>query len=520
MKILKLNYSLKSIGLLSIFFLLQLQNINGQGIEWQQNYGGSGSDRCNKIIHTSDGGYLMLGNSGSRDGDISDGNGDFDYWLVKLFSNGEIEWEKSYGGDGRDVGIHMIEVKDDGYIINGQSRSLNGDVSGNNVSFDLWVVKLTYDGEIEWENSYGGSEVEGTGPMLSTADGGYIIASVSNSTDGDVVGNNGATDYWILKLDRQGSIEWTKNYGGSDRDISRAIHQTSDNGFLILGYTVSNDGDIGGNNGNADYWLIKLDAKGELEWEKNYGGSGSDVGNHIHETSDQGFMLIGSTSSDDGDISQSKGGSDFWIVKIDKAGTIEWDKNYGGFENEFPRSLYQTSDNEIVICGTSESRDGDVGGNYGESDCWLVKIDEEGEKKWEQNYGGSGEDGAHGILQTIDNGFIIAGYSDSDDIDVGDNKGDFDFWVVKIAPLQTNVEDHLYDKKILIYPNPTSGEFVINFDDVNSKIDVAIFNGLGKLVYSRKAVSTSLEINGIPSGTYYLKIKGTDFIQTKKLIIQ
>ncbi|MBK6997751.1 MAG: hypothetical protein IPH31_23765 [Lewinellaceae bacterium] len=204
-------------------------------------------------------------------------------------------------------------------------------------------------------------------------DGGYIMAGESDSNDGDVSVNYGNPDFWIVKLDGNGSIEWEKSLGGIGLDVATSIRQLSDGNFIVAGYVGSN---ILGHHGFFDYWLVKLSSAGVVIWDKVYGGSSIDQAFEIQLTSDGGFILVGETQSVDGDLLNNDGGQDIWVLKLNESGEIVWQKTLGGNMAEGGRSVWQTNDGGYILGGFTWSTNGDVSGsgNQGESDFWVVKL--------------------------------------------------------------------------------------------------------------------------------------------------
>jgi len=345
-------------------------------IEWEKSLGGSSSENASSIQQTTDGGYIVAGSSNSNDGDVSGNNGQSDYWIVKLDASGNITWEKSLGGSNSDGAKSIQQTTDGGYIVAGISLSNDGDVSGNHGSYDYWIVKLDASGNITWEKSLGGSSADEASSIKQTSDGGYIVAGRSYSNDGDVSGNHGSGDNWIVKLDASGNITWEKSLGGSNDDWAFSIQQTSDGGYIVAGYSDSNDGDVSSTNGSSDYWIVKLDASGNITWEKSLGGSSGDQARSIQQTSDGGYIVAGYSPSNDGDVSSNNGLSDYWIVKLDASGNITWEKSLGGSSADHANSIQQTSDGGYIVAGRSTSNDGDVTGNHGGQDIWVVKLAE------------------------------------------------------------------------------------------------------------------------------------------------
>ena len=240
-----------------------------------------------------------------------------------------IEWQHSYGSTHDDHAWSVQQSNDGGYIMAGDVRGNSGNVSGyHGGDFDAWVVKLDAQGNLDWQRSLGGSGSEGAQSIIQSSDGGYLITGGTNSTDGDIGVNHGGWDAWVVKLDSEGNITWARTYGGSNDDGARSICQTNDGGYVISGDSRSIDGEVTGNHGGPDCWVVKLNEVGELQWQKSLGGSGYDASYSIKQANDGGYILAGETSSNDGDVSGNHGGDgiDWWVVKLDGDGIMEWQK--------------------------------------------------------------------------------------------------------------------------------------------------------------------------------------------------
>jgi hypothetical protein len=412
--------------------------------------GGSSYDYASNIQQTSDGGYIISGYSySSANGDVSGTNhGSYDYWIVKLDALGNIVWNKLLGGSGPETASNIQQTTDGGYIISGySSSSANGDVSGtNHGDYDSWIVKLDALGNIIWNKLLGGSGPEIASNIQQTSDGGYIISGHSySSANGDVSGtNHGRYDYWIVKLDALGNIVWNKLLGGSGNETASNIQQTTDGGYIISGLSTSSaNGDVSGtNHGGSDYWIVKLDALGNIVWNKLLGGSGTETASNIQQTTDGGYIISGYSysSSANGDVSGTNHGDyDSWIVKLDALGNIIWNKLLGGSGPEIASNIQQTTDGGYIISGYSySSANGDVSGtNHGGADYWIVKLDALGNIVWNKLLGGSYDDYARHIQQTSDGDYIISGYSTSSangDVS-GTNHGSNDYWIVTLDAL-------------------------------------------------------------------------------------
>ena len=324
-----------------------------------------------------------------------------------------IEWQKCLGGSSFDYGSSIEQTSDGGYIVSGGSYSIDGNVTGNHGSQDSWVVKLDKSGEVVWQKCLGGSSSDYGGSIKQTSDGGYIVAGFSNSNDGNVTGNHGSQDSWVVKLDESGDVVWQKCLGGSSSDYVHNIEQTSDGGYIVVGFSNSNDGNVTGNHGGKDSWVVKLDTSGNVVWQKCLGGSSSDFGSSIEQTSDGGYIVAGGSNSTDGNVTGNHGSQDSWVVKLDTSGDVVWQKCLGGSSSESANSIEQTSDGGYIVSGYSNSNDGNVTGNHGSQDSWVVKLDKSGDVVWQKCLGGSSIDYGNGIKQTSDGGYIVAGYSGS-----------------------------------------------------------------------------------------------------------
>jgi PKD repeat protein len=417
-------------------------------IQWQRSLGGSSDDYANSVHQTADGGYIVAGYTSSNNGDVSGNHGGKDMWVVKLDNAGNTQWQKTLGGSGDDVAKYVQQTTDAGYIIAGNTYSNDGDVSGNHGNADAWVVKLDNVGNIQWQKTYGGNNNDAANSVQQLSDGGYILGCTAISeNNGDIIGSHGAAECWVVKISSTGVIEWSRCMGGQSYDYAHQMQQTADGGFVMGGVTLSLDGDVTGYQGGGDHWVVKLDNIQEIEWQKTLGGTGTDVLTSVIQTTDGGYITAGHVYSQDGDIPGSGFHgtvfNDYWVVKLNSTGAIQWKKALGGTGNDLAQSIQQTVDGGYVVFGYTTSNDDDVSGNNGYVDYWIVKLNSSGTIEWQKTLGGTGQegynniqleaDGAHSIQQTTDSGYIMAGYSKSNDGDVSGNHGNFDYWVVKLG---------------------------------------------------------------------------------------
>ncbi|MBX2925047.1 MAG: hypothetical protein KF746_22790 [Chitinophagaceae bacterium] len=403
-------------------------------IEWQNAFGGSGADVANSVQQANDGGYIVAGHTSSENGDVSGSHGGDDFWVIKLNSSGALQWQKTYGGSDLDYGKAIQQTADGGYIVAGSTLSTDGDVSGNQGAEDFWVVKLDGNGGLQWQKSLGGSGTDVATSIQQANDGGYVVAGYTSSNNGDVSGNHGGSDFWVVKLDGDGALQWQKTLGGSTSDRGNAVQQTTDGGYIVAGQAGSNNGDVTGNHGVFDFWVVKLDADGILQWQKALGGSGGDVAYAVRQSADGGYIVAGYAGSTDGDVTGYHGGVDVWVAKLDANGVLQWQKALGSTQRDEAYAIQQTIEGGYIVAGVTGSvDDGDVSGTHGGSDYWVVKLAADGAMQWQKALGGTVLDRAYSIRQTTGNGFIVAGVAISNNGDVSGNHGLSDFWVVKLA---------------------------------------------------------------------------------------
>ncbi len=359
--------------------------------------------------------------------------------ICLLFSNllllgQKLQWAMNIGGNtGYDRGNGICQTADGGFAVICSSSSTDGIFSQSYGNSDSWVLKFDNMDMIQWTKNFGGSGLDAGNSILSTPDSGFIIAGTSNSNDKDFINNKGGSDFFVIKISKNGAKEWVKNYGGTDFDDLKEIHKTYDGGYILIGSTSSNNVDFSSNKGQSDIALIKINSNGIKQWAKTYGGSGVDYGLSGYATRDSGFIVTGFSDSKDGDFLNNKGFYDICVIKTDKNGNTEWGKNYGGSKDDQGYTIRQTGDGGYIIGGSVRSNNGDFSKNYGASnDMGVIKIDSVGTKQWSNNFGGYGVDNCWSIRQTDDGGYIIGGGTNSTNLDFNQNKGGGDIGVIKI----------------------------------------------------------------------------------------
>jgi len=341
---------------------------------WNTLVGGSKREFANSVELTSDGGYIVVGREETSD------VGSYDVLLIKIDENGNTAWSKTFGGDMYDEGFSGHQTSDGGYIIVGKTDSY--DDAG------IWLIKTDEDGNKIWDKTFGDNFGEGRS-VQQTSDGGYIV-----------VGKMNFRDVGLIKTDKDGNKVWEKSFGGEDPDIGRSVQQTTDGGYIIAGSTNSYGA------GSTDLWLIKTDTEGNKVWDKTFGGSSVDSGSSVQQTTDGGYIIVGST------YSYGRDAKDLWLIKTDSNGNQAWDKTFGDVGFAEGNSGRQIVDGGYIV----------VGKTRGDYDLWLIKTDSNGNKVWDKTF-----DDAEGnfVQQTLDGGYIIAGSTD------GYDAGWFDVLLIK-----------------------------------------------------------------------------------------
>jgi len=313
---------------------------------------------------------------------------------------GELLWEKTFGGEENDQGYCMIETDDGGYAITGSTES-----KGNGKQ-DLWVLKLDRDGELLWEKTFGGEEND-QGKIILLKDNNHLIVSGWTESYGIIF-----SDYWLLEIDQTGQLIWDKTYGGDDVDKMNSLTIDSDNNLLALGITWSKGA------GGKDAWLVKLDSEGNLLWEKVLGGSQDDELFQIISDKDY-YFLIGYS------YSKGAGGKDAWLVKLDYNNDLQWEKFYGEKNSEFAESLVVLNNKNIVFCG-QKIRYCPKCSSGGYSYYWVAHLDDELEIKWEKVFLESANSHPRKIIRTQSNHLLLVGDT------INDSHGKIDIGIVKM----------------------------------------------------------------------------------------
>ena len=422
---------------------------------WDKRFKTDKSDILVKIINRENSGFMLFGYSyANQSGDKSTANYGQDYssdfWVMNIDVLGNKIWDNSYGGNLSDIVRDVISTEDLGYILVGNSES---DVSGNKNApkkgqEDVWIVKIDALGNKLWDRSFGGDKKDYAFSIISTSDGGYLVVAASNSIENEDRSEEyiGALDIWLIKIDADGNKIWDKTIGGTGNDILRKILPGQDGGYILFGDSRSPVGYDKSSEpkGLRDYWIVKVDDNGNKIWDKTYGGEQDDLLIDAVFHPDGGYLVGGvSQSPVSEDRSQSRGREDYWILRLDVNGDKLWDRTYGGSNIDFFTSMLALEDKNFILAGYSYSGVGYEKTEYskGKGDCWIIKIDANGNKIWDKTYGGSGNELLSYIVNLSNKDFLIGSSTFSEkggDVSDSGITTEYDYWLIRSSEVPTN----------------------------------------------------------------------------------
>jgi len=387
---------------------LDTTGVSSGARRWVASYGGTGSDWVEWIVEKPGGGYILAAGSDSF------GAGLHDYWVLSLSADGNLEWQEAIGGSSREWPESAAVAPDGGSIIAGQTYSFG---SGGS---DAWLVRIDGDGEVIWEKAYGGGADDWAVSVASQPSGTYVVYG------GTASWGVGKTDILLFEVDAVGEVLWEKRYGGPGDDAPVALQQLEDGGFLLTGATDS----FG--SGGVDAFALRLDEEGQIVWESAYGGAADDYPWWAGQTSDGGFVLAGGT------YSFGAGEFDAWLVRLDSSGQIEWQKTYGGTANDWFVYVSESDDGELVAIGAAAAESDNL------KDVWLVTLDSAGSIVSQCGFGGESSDAPEYACQLADGTYILAGRS------VSFGRGIDDCWVVKLDEGACEADDDCATRDVVL----------------------------------------------------------------------
>ncbi|WP_333809268.1 T9SS type A sorting domain-containing protein [Flavobacterium sp.] len=518
--------------------LLAVTTLHAQDILWERSYGGKHAEFLYDAIPTADYGFILAGSSiSNKNGNKTEANkGDLDYWVWKMDEKGNAEWQKSFGGSGVDLLQSVRITNDGGFILAGtSSSSISGDKKDAcKGQEDFWIIKLDARGQEIWQRTIGGSGQEKLLSIAQTKDGGYVLGGSSSSDKSEVdekgvedkygkkENSRGSLDYWVVKLDSKGEIEWDKTIGGKYVDELKSIEQTKDGGFILGGYSNSTEsGDKSQKNfGLGDYWIVKIDKEGNIQWQETIGGDKDDNLFALTQTKDGGFIAGGNSNSGatNSKSKSNRNGTDFWVVKLNENGSISWQETYNYGKLDVLTSIVENPDGTFLIGGyaqsevksnNSKSNDKNTKSDKeGINDYIALKIKANGDEIWTQTVGSKGDEVLKKLFETRDGGYILAGTSKGQvSRDKNSFKGGSDFWIVK---LRDKDKKHKDKENIEAIPNPanTFTNAIVGYD--YKKGTATLFDLSGRMIKSVKIEgerTIPIDLSGLPQGIYIIEVK-------------
>lgn len=501
---------MKVLGTFILAIMASFQ-INCQvNVVWSNIIGGSAFETSYAITQANDGGYLIAGNSFSDDMSNVNNFGASDIILIKADEGGQIDWIQNYGGSNSDSSFDIISSTEGGCLIVGGSESNDNQISTNNGSSDILILKVDNQGALQWQETIGDVLWDEARQVIQGSDGNYYVLSRTQKSELN-------EDYKLTKLDQSGNILWDKEYGGSANDYPSKIIEV-ESGFIIVGSSESSDFDVFGNNGEFDFWVFKIDLTGNILWNTTMGGSMSEVATDAIIKQDGNLLVIGRTFSNDFQISNNHGFSDHWLVEINPSGVLVAEQNFGGTDFENPTQIVEDEMENLLISGYSRSDDINVNSNIGSHDFWFLRINAAWEMLNSFSYGGSASDRLNSIM-IADDKIIVSGQTSSDDGDIGTNNGQSDFWFGELD-ITSSLDTPGKNGALKVFPNPLINNSIsIQLPDNEDLIEATIYNLQGQKMASYFSLNPTIDLLSFNAATYILKVKTNKTNYTQILIV-
>jgi len=402
-------------------------------VEYSFAYGGEGDDLANDLVLLEDGSILIAGYTTSTTGDFGASKGKEDFLVVKMDGCFEVLWSRTFGGSDSDVAEAIAETRDGGFVVVGMTESSDGDISSSNKLGDFWVIKFSSEGELLWEKTFGGSGQDHAYDVVERLSGNVIVAGYTRSVDGDVQGHVWGEDFWIIELASTGELlnQWTIDGENNSEDLARKLLITDAGEILSVGYMAYKDVGISCNYVNEQAALAIIDNEGVVSSYESYGGMYLEDGYDVMISEDT-IIIVGEQNAGVSMFSNGLGGKDFYLVTVDRDGQEIWTKNYGGTFTDIARVVQPFGNGHFLVAGHTTSQDVDVKDPLGMNDGWIIIIKGNGELVESLSAGGSADDF---ILSGVssDEKYIFCGYSTSSDGGLESNKGGKDIWLISLV---------------------------------------------------------------------------------------
>ena len=480
-----------------------------RGIIWQETIGGHGDDEITAIDTDANGNYYVTGTIQSENS-VSG----YDLFVSKMTSDGTIIWTKTFVGERNDRGIDLIVSSDNKLLILAASDSKNGYFSGNKGYDDFYLFKLDLNGSLEWTKSYGGEFIDLPTSLVERQNGHFLLYGDTRSETGDLTSNFGQFDLWLIDVDSEGTLVWQKNIGGDNEDRASTLIELPSEEIIILGHSTSYDRDILQNYGDFDVSLLKLTRTGDVVWSENFGGFSSDYSSDILLTDNGNLLIAGNTFSNDLDVSANSGFSDAWVFEVSLEGELIWSETIGSSGSDFSGALHKNSLGQIIIAGTTNSISIGNSLSKGNTDIWMAYI-EGGAVSEVTLFGDAGFDRIEAVYLTDNDQLIFGGATNSVDGIVHGIEGKSDGWIAKFAPTKQSENG----STIRIHPNPSNGIFYLNNLEKDDLLHIT--DSRGQQVVQNLQFNGSihiLDLQSFPIGMYYLTIETSKGTSVHKVV--
>lgn len=505
---------------LMVLFATSIHAQQTPTIVWQKNFGGTRLDNDPHFVYNNNELLWVAAYTASKDHDVTKPVGKYGcYWFLQMDTTGYFYQEDCYGAD-HAANIRGIVSSGNEFIMAGEAYDGGADVSMPDSLYDYWSIKIDRQGNKVWDSSYGGTQSEKAMCIAATKDGGLLYAGQASSNDGDVVSTNrkGMLNYWLVKTDSTGVIEWQNFYGDTTSSYwVWDIHQLSSGDYILCGGRWKD---------SSQLMVAKLDDKGNEQWTVEYGSDGVDEGMSIALTKDGGFIVVGTIWAGGGDVTRYIGKKDIWVVKLDSNGGLEWEKTYGGTNDDLGHKIIECMEGGYLFVGGTHSYDVDVVGNhssFGSRDGWVVKLDDTGRLEWQKCLGGPFKEWISEVVQLPSGSYILGGAAESYTGDLTGNYGDLDLWILMLNnPYYLGVSTPKWEHSFSAYPNPANDRLIVSTDrPVSGELQLLDMQGkvIKSIVLGKQAKQYHIDVQDVPAGNYYIRITSGDKELTKQLTI-
>ncbi len=511
-----LNNKMQYYSLILILFSGFL-SLNAQGVSLQNVFGGTGDDQIFDLIPRANG-FYGLGYSTSANLDIPDNFGDKDFLLCSFSEEMDLQWVNNFGGPGEDWGRVLLETNDGNLIMGGTTRAAGDQVSAAFGELDIWLLGINADGNILFDLTLGGTADDLLTDLVQMPNGDFLITGViSENQEQEGILNRGETDIYLARINAQGELLWQKGFGSSENDSGRALWVLEDGTFYLCGGVAANDFEIENHVSATDTWIAHLDADGNIMSQATFGANKKDTPTDLIRLENGDIFICGETFSDEG-MPRYHSSGDAFIMHINEAFELIKMNAYGGSSFDSPFEILQNPSGNLILGGLTQSFDGDIGFSYPSIDAWLMEIETGGLIKWSRAFGGSLFESIHAITENSSGQLVAAGYTDSQDGDViraphGNHYG----WIFTIDEMLALEEHQALD--VSVYPNPSNDFFFVQIPENITDYLLVLKDAMGRTVAEQKNAN-SISMCGRSSGIYYLQIFSNNKQTTLPVVVK